>query len=134
MQKESSKDVVTPKTTRKRRRRGLQFSSRRVLLRARMKRKQARSKGVDLEGTVRTLNFSAAVETVLENNAVDGQFLDIHQLQGPSVVPERAMAVVDGPTESLKIIIVRKSVPIQFSAVILLNRYSMMQVNFSLCK
>ena len=114
MQKETSKDVVTPKTTRKRRRRGLLFTPRRQLLRARMKRKQTLFESVDLEGTGRTLNYAAVVEPVRENSAVEDRFLDTNQHQGPSIVFEIAMAVVDEPTESLNIIIVRKLVLFNF--------------------
>lgn len=64
MQEESFRDVVTPNSTRKRRRRrGLRYSSRRELLRSRMVRKQARSAGVDLQGTVRTLSYPASKST-----------------------------------------------------------------------
>lgn len=69
MQESSDLDAVTAKGERKRRRRkGLQFSSRRALLRSRMVRKHSRSMGANLESTVRTLTYLIASPISLQED------------------------------------------------------------------
>lgn len=84
MQESSVVEAVTSKCERKRRRRkGLEYSLRRALLRSRMVKKQARSIGANLEGTVRTLTYITSTSTgLLEDNCIanlDVELKDQHQ-------------------------------------------------------
>ena len=83
MQEESEIGVVTPRCTRKKRRRGgLRFSTRRQILRSRMVRQQAPSVGVDLLGKVRTHSSADTTVTAplrLENAPAESAFESAQQ-------------------------------------------------------
>lgn len=82
MQEDPGLEEVTPVSTRTRRRRGgLRFSSRRELLRARMVRKQARTLGLDLQGTVRTLSYPRSTSASREDGCREDQVREVGQLK-----------------------------------------------------
>jgi hypothetical protein len=110
MQEESEIGVVTPRCTRKKRRRGgLRFSTRRQLLRSRMVRQQAQSVGVDQLGIVRTHSFPESTVTApprLENAEAKsvfetGQQRSLSQLIELHDHPTRSPPVGYKQTESM---------------------------------